>query len=379
MPSIPGEITDIIIDHLHNDHPTLRSCSLTCRDWVASSRSHLFRVITLERAGDARRLQQLMTTSPGLAQYVRQLVISDPNVDSSWMAEILHLRPCFEQLEGLLLHRVNFLVPSTRNYFLLDAFTLTTLTIQECTIPANYLIRLLCTNTRLRNANILSNTIVQPVSNDAERRIGESCPLTSLRIRSFLGRYIKDAFSAIRTIDLPKIHHLSIPIMPIVIDIGDASQLLHSVGPSLRSLHLSISCPSIVVDSLVADIGTNPFFSHLPLLQTLKLSFPPEIRSNTLPLLLSRILSQVHSSSLKELIIAARYRSHYSQWNDLDRVLTSPSFDGLRKFVLNLYFPPPASIGEMNNVALAVRMGLSKVESRGILDFHVYQSSRIRS
>jgi hypothetical protein len=42
LPTLVPEITDEIIDHLHDDIPPLATCSLTCRDWLHSSRYHMF-------------------------------------------------------------------------------------------------------------------------------------------------------------------------------------------------------------------------------------------------------------------------------------------------------------------------------------------------
>lgn len=40
--SIPSEISDYIIDFLHNDRPTLSLCSVVCKEWLPASRHHLF-------------------------------------------------------------------------------------------------------------------------------------------------------------------------------------------------------------------------------------------------------------------------------------------------------------------------------------------------
>ena len=40
---VPQELADDIIDHLHDDKQSLRSCSLVCRSWLPSSSVHLFR------------------------------------------------------------------------------------------------------------------------------------------------------------------------------------------------------------------------------------------------------------------------------------------------------------------------------------------------
>ncbi|KDQ06700.1 hypothetical protein BOTBODRAFT_181355 [Botryobasidium botryosum FD-172 SS1] len=44
---LPNELIDLIIDHLHNDKPMLEICALVCRGWVAPSRFHLFRRISV--------------------------------------------------------------------------------------------------------------------------------------------------------------------------------------------------------------------------------------------------------------------------------------------------------------------------------------------
>lgn len=47
-PTFAPEITDTVIDHLHDDIPTLAACGLTCRDWLQSSRYHLFSELKLD-------------------------------------------------------------------------------------------------------------------------------------------------------------------------------------------------------------------------------------------------------------------------------------------------------------------------------------------
>ncbi|KAL4246646.1 hypothetical protein ABKN59_008145 [Abortiporus biennis] len=45
---LPQELTDTIIDFLHDDRNTLKSCSLVCHSWIPATRFHLFRRITLD-------------------------------------------------------------------------------------------------------------------------------------------------------------------------------------------------------------------------------------------------------------------------------------------------------------------------------------------
>ena len=48
---LPYEITEMIIAHITNDHPTLRACSLTCRSWYIVASPHIHHTITLRGVG----------------------------------------------------------------------------------------------------------------------------------------------------------------------------------------------------------------------------------------------------------------------------------------------------------------------------------------
>ncbi|OCH87681.1 hypothetical protein OBBRIDRAFT_735766, partial [Obba rivulosa] len=43
--NLPPELTDRIIDFLHDDTEALKSCSTVCHFWTPSTRYHLFRVV----------------------------------------------------------------------------------------------------------------------------------------------------------------------------------------------------------------------------------------------------------------------------------------------------------------------------------------------
>ncbi|KAJ7062297.1 hypothetical protein C8F01DRAFT_1368915 [Mycena amicta] len=49
MDAFPPELIDYTLDFLHDDHPSLRTCSLVCRAWVHASRFRLFQHISLQR------------------------------------------------------------------------------------------------------------------------------------------------------------------------------------------------------------------------------------------------------------------------------------------------------------------------------------------
>ncbi|TFK83856.1 hypothetical protein K466DRAFT_497675, partial [Polyporus arcularius HHB13444] len=44
--TLPGEVTDNIIDHLYGDTKTLLATALVCRSWLPASQNNLFYITT---------------------------------------------------------------------------------------------------------------------------------------------------------------------------------------------------------------------------------------------------------------------------------------------------------------------------------------------
>jgi hypothetical protein len=83
---LPPELTDNIIDHLHDDPATLHSCALVNSTWLPASRYHIFRRVSIRiiegtypyntsYSGDARRLYQIVVSSPEIVPYICDLLI----------------------------------------------------------------------------------------------------------------------------------------------------------------------------------------------------------------------------------------------------------------------------------------------------------------
>ena len=73
-PRLPPELTDRIIDFLHNDHLALSKCSLTCSSLLPTSRLHRFTLVRLDHKTILPFYDQLSIT-PSIAAYVRVLVV----------------------------------------------------------------------------------------------------------------------------------------------------------------------------------------------------------------------------------------------------------------------------------------------------------------
>ncbi|RDX46993.1 hypothetical protein OH76DRAFT_800938 [Lentinus brumalis] len=121
MPSttrIPPELCDQTIDYLWDDLESLRACSLTCKDWLPSSRFHLFRNLRLRHADDVARFRALLTSSPSIAHFVRKLSLSadydgttpdgTAREDDGWVNGAAELFPRLHNVTTLALARVRW-------------------------------------------------------------------------------------------------------------------------------------------------------------------------------------------------------------------------------------------------------------------------------
>lgn len=81
----PPEISDMILDFLHlgiankgdvtANKAALRVCSLICREWLPSTRYHLFRTVTIECPSKVDAITTMLSEHPGLGFYAKELVV----------------------------------------------------------------------------------------------------------------------------------------------------------------------------------------------------------------------------------------------------------------------------------------------------------------
>ncbi|KAJ7333445.1 hypothetical protein DFH08DRAFT_881250 [Mycena albidolilacea] len=107
--AMPPELTDRTIDFLWDRQPDLRACSLVCRQWLPSSRRHLFESTTVRP--DARFLPFLSSV---VTKYARTLDFRlwPPEMDPLG-PEILHHMPMVLNLRNVVL---GSLPPSPENF-----------------------------------------------------------------------------------------------------------------------------------------------------------------------------------------------------------------------------------------------------------------------
>ncbi|KAJ7057007.1 hypothetical protein C8F01DRAFT_1153047 [Mycena amicta] len=95
-PRIPSEISDMIIDHLHDDVSALRQCALVCKEWLPAARLHIFSVVHLSLYSIDQMLQVVFYPGSPIPQYIRDLYIIDGQgreADPKWVTRKLPLVP----------------------------------------------------------------------------------------------------------------------------------------------------------------------------------------------------------------------------------------------------------------------------------------------
>ncbi len=97
--SLPGELTDFIIDHLHDDSKALRSCAIVCRSWTVRAYSHLWSLLRLCDGLDYPGLIEGIHGSPNIVHHVR--TIETHGAFSEFAHRVLNSLGIFSNLEAL--------------------------------------------------------------------------------------------------------------------------------------------------------------------------------------------------------------------------------------------------------------------------------------
>ena len=107
-PGIPPELSDRVIDFLHDDWAALKACSLTCKAWLPASRFHLWNRVVLRYSGDGTDYAEFLKASPVITSCIVDLTVEFPTdrsndtsseAEARWMTETLI--PIFSNLRIL--------------------------------------------------------------------------------------------------------------------------------------------------------------------------------------------------------------------------------------------------------------------------------------
>jgi hypothetical protein len=210
-PCIPQELSDVIIDYLHDDRPALGRCGLVCWSWLPSSRFHLFSTIKLFHYDMNTDLTILCAHDSTIMPYVKNLSVFHVQWHSLTLEAKDHLLSLSRGLKTLRLAYVEFQTLDQTFEFISSAPLL------EC---------LLVDNIRCKSENAALNEFTPP-------------PMK--RIIFHTGSYTV----VFRTIEwlflwqpIPTVHSLAFHWIPRT-EIPSISAYLRALGPVLEHLELS--------------------------------------------------------------------------------------------------------------------------------------------
>lgn len=257
-PRIPPELSDRIIDYLHDDARTLSACSLTCRDWLPRARYNRFKKLEVD-AISCQGLLRLLSRTPDIGAFVRDLAICYRTFNrvgrsrrTTWdvqtLAALLCKLPYVARLEldtidvhDCVAHVLQDYLPN------LQALILTRVHVQNMTV----LYELFLSFPGLQELQILDVFLMHVNTNhalDLSRKDRSIPALQALKSLRFESRIIGDIIAptlinwlmshglqlSIDTFQIPDVRRNEIPVV---------QTLLRSLGPTLRHLCIGFADP----------------------------------------------------------------------------------------------------------------------------------------
>lgn len=92
---LSAELVDQIIDHLHDDFPTLKICGAVCKTWTATSRFHLFSRIKLDNSRVSSLHELLSVQWTSFPRHIPHIVFE---AYASRSFDISHLRTALDYI-----------------------------------------------------------------------------------------------------------------------------------------------------------------------------------------------------------------------------------------------------------------------------------------
>ena len=352
-----------IIDHLHDDKPSLKACSLVCKAWSHPARVHLISELTVSPSDYVNSPLLLLATFP----FARDLRIDGPGN----LSIILPLLVGNNRLRSLHLTRLR--VDRFSDPSLLNLSGVVTLRLWSIFFPdVSSLAQLVCAFPRLQTLHL---------SCIAWDRIGLPPPTGFCLSPNLLALELKET-----AIDSIIMWLLSLPVRltlrsvtlglrhirdeavfrQFISALGNSDSLEFFSFPALFD-HGTLSSPSLPLSVLhprstlgrLVDLD----LSRLTRVRSIRILF--KFFNPECAWWLTRVLSHISSVHLEEIALEFKfsdYMNHGSQaWDQVDAILQNSTFSGLRKVELCC---PPAS---ESTLAQEIASYMPRCRARGII------------
>ena len=271
---IPSEIWDIIIDFHHDDHQTLVSCSLVCRDWCPTARMHRFHEIKIKPrpGGPPPAASLLCDPTSTVLPYVRRLDIleglpasreggedhnekplaSGDSMTTFWLDDILPVMRIHEltALESVSLGRLRWDILSHRSRDGIMELCRRIRSLKlSCWVlgdtPCSAVLQMLSAATTLQRFELLNHWIHPALLREDELPIppvpGPALVLHSLCISDVANLYLPALQRYFMTIRVSEVVLSSV----VTVDMEVVASFLNSCAPSLERVTLRIALPSL--------------------------------------------------------------------------------------------------------------------------------------
>lgn len=350
---LPQELTDAIIDFLHDDLTTLRSCSLVHSSWTQSCRHHLYAAVAFRAFCDLQAwADNISPNLPNPAVYVRSLSMVDFTLlDSIDLESGFQYFQAFSRVRHLRLATPCALPsPLLRGLHAQVCFSVESLELHlSSSIKVIDLVRFICSFPLLQDLTLVgTNCRLESSDNDTFNNLTAPPFTGSLRLLDFNdpeGEFLTQLAR------LPTgIHFRSIELdIDPLQDYAPVTRLLTSCSSTLENLKLGKSFAGKSVSStIVPNISISRLGASNLTTDTVYLKQNHVLRHLTMTLLASRsfscewiksLLYSIVSPHMNDILLqfmlssqpSAASQFKLSEWESLDKVLTDVVERGVAK------------------------------------------------
>lgn len=379
-PRLPPELTDRVLDFLHDDTRTLNACSTVSKSWLASTRLHRFRMVHL---ADSRRhiaFGRLLAQFPAVLPFIRAVRTSGDDICSTdshagllpstmvlYADNFAMLRDALPRLpQPIDLSMVSANLPHA------NAFTnVRALTLEACHLPAfTRLAEWLCVMPGLESVHLSEC--------DIRAEIGPP-PLAPVECVPVLRKVALDRseFSSSAVVEaLLKrgIRLEALMILPITgFELGKWQRLLEAAGPSLKQIAVSVLAS---LDGKLLEIYQT-LLASCKELHTLHFISPALLnityRGSKPPLELAPAILQHALPRLERIVISLAHQDldnvHAEHWRGIAGALRSVRYPSFCEVVFQMYSRPGGDDSVRRAFRGKIEQELAGIAALGALSF----------
>ncbi|OCH95832.1 hypothetical protein OBBRIDRAFT_800394 [Obba rivulosa] len=368
MPNVPPELSDYIIDFLHNDPASLKACSLVHRSWVPTARLHIFENVNLLTPRMCASFDRLMETSTHLGAYVKEFNVAkltttgmsaQDRTAALAMAERV-LPRIFTHLAYVRAFSVSCLdVDVAMIISLAPHPSVEELVLEYCQFPAfGDFVDLFHSFPRLRTLSMRGVTW-------RDTELGARARPEPPRLQSVVLGKDMDTATLTRWMLAESLHRdiESLSVACVTEDnVIAVEPFLEALGPSLRDLEFHWFCSGMYV-----TLPSSFTIEGCTRLRSLSLHSPVAFDCCALPWV-TTLLSHLSSEGIESISLKLRLLGDLNaiDWEAVEKILTDPKFKSLRTLAVQVL------LWQGNNDDLAevksdIRARLPQLESKGIV------------